>query len=358
MLTLNTVNDTVNPDGQLQSNTDRVLGIIQALSTTMKSAVSEISTINSNTKLLALNARIEAARAGERGAAFGVVAQEMQTLSNKTASVADSLATSTVGSVNELITVIGGNVRGSRLVDIALNSIDLVDRNLYERTCDVRWWATDAALVQALSTLEPSSLDYAARRMAVILGAYTVYFDLVICDLEGNIVANGRPDLYSSVGMNVRESNWFQRALGSSSGDEYAFQSAHDSHLVSNQQSLIYSCAVREDGASRSRVLGVLGVIFNWKAFSQAILRNLPLDTVEAERTTAMFVESDGTPVASCGSPIFENRFPVEKFDSLFRKNGYSFEKIEGRPYCIAHAIAPGFETYCTGWHTVLLQKM
>ncbi|MFO0944198.1 MAG: methyl-accepting chemotaxis protein [Pirellulales bacterium] len=257
-------------EGELQSNTDRVLGIIEQLSVMMKSAVSEICTINSNTKLLALNARIEAARAGERGAAFGVVAQEMQTLSARTASVADCLATNTLSSVNELITVIGGNVRGSRLVDIALNSIDLLDRNLYERTCDVRWWATDAAIVQALHSLEPTALDFASNRMAVILGAYTVYFDLVICDLEGNIVANGRPDLFRSVGQNVRDSVWFQKALGSHSGDEYAFQSSHDSHLVNNQQSLIYSCGVREDGASRGRMLGVLGVIFNWRAFSQA----------------------------------------------------------------------------------------
>lgn len=345
-------------NGELQSNTDRVLGIIEQLSVTMKSAVSEICTINSNTKLLALNARIEAARAGERGAAFGVVAQEMQSLSNKTASVADCLATDTLSSVNELITVIGGNVRGSRLVDIALNSIDLVDRNLYERTCDVRWWATDAAIVQALASLDPTALDYASKRMSVILGAYTVYFDLVICDLDGNIVANGRPDLYRSVGQNVRDTVWYQRALGSHSGDEFAFQSSHDSHLVNNQQSLIYSCGVREDGASRGRMLGVLGVVFNWKSFSQAILRNLPLDAAEAERTTAMFVQADGTPVAMCGSPIFETRFPVERFDSLFRKNDYAFETIEGRPYCLAHAVAPGFETYCTGWHALLLQRM
>ncbi|MFO0944197.1 MAG: hypothetical protein U0930_26100 [Pirellulales bacterium] len=71
-----------------------------------------------------------------------------------------------------------------------------------------------------------------------------------------------------------------------------------------------------------------------------------------------MFVQPDGTPVAMSGSPIFENRFPAERFDSLFRKNDYSFETIEGRPYCIAHAIAPGFETYCTGWHALLLQRM
>ncbi len=30
---------------------------------------------------------------------------------------------------------------GERLVDLALNAIEIIDRNLYERSCDVRWWA-------------------------------------------------------------------------------------------------------------------------------------------------------------------------------------------------------------------------
>ena len=34
--------------------------------------------------------------------------------------------------------------QGARLADLALNAIEIIDRNLYERTCDVRWWATDS----------------------------------------------------------------------------------------------------------------------------------------------------------------------------------------------------------------------
>jgi hypothetical protein len=42
-------------------------------------------------------------------------------------------------------------IRGSRLPDLSLNAIDIIDRNLYERSCDVRWWATDSAIVDELS---------------------------------------------------------------------------------------------------------------------------------------------------------------------------------------------------------------
>jgi len=119
-------------------NTARVISLIEQLTEAMTDAIGDIRKINGNTKLLALNARIEAARAGSNGSAFGVVAQEMQILSGQTALVADDLATKTQSSVSELVSIISGNVRGTRMADMALNCVDLVDRNLYERTCDVR----------------------------------------------------------------------------------------------------------------------------------------------------------------------------------------------------------------------------
>jgi hypothetical protein len=342
-----------------QSNTEQLLGIINRLSGTMKTAVSEIRDINANTKLLALNARIEAARAGDHGAAFGVVAQEMQTLSGQTASVADSLAYKTLAAVNDLVSIIGGNVRGTRLVDLALNSIDLVDRNLYERTCDVRWWATDAAIVEALQKGTRESTQLASQRMGVILNAYTVYHDLVVCNRAGEIIANGRPGQYNSVGRNEQRSPWFLEAIQSRSGDEFSFQGAHASSLVHNQDSLIYSCSVRQDGLSNGKVLGVLGVIFKWSSFSQAILHGLPLEGSENERTSRFITTPDGTIVASVGNNPFGVRFPIERFECVMNADkAFSFETIDNRRFCFAQAKAPGFETYSTGWHAILMQAL
>ena len=91
-------------------------------------------------------------------------------------------------------------------------NIDLIDRCLYERTCDVRWWATDSSVVDALTQNTQEAYEHASRRMGVILGAYTVYFDLVLCDLNGRTVANGRPDLYKSVGSDQSQEKWFRDA--------------------------------------------------------------------------------------------------------------------------------------------------
>lgn len=335
-----------------QCPSQRALRIIDELTIAVRSAIAEIRDINENAKLLTLNARIEAARAGEAGAAFGVVAQEMQGLSTKTASVADGMESST-SSIKDLVSIIGDNARGTRLADVALTNIDLVDRNLYERTCDVRWWATDSALVNALTTRNDSNAKFASARMGVILNAYTVYFDLVLCDTAGIVIANGRPDKYFAVGRNEKDANWFRQAISLRSGDEFVCQGPYRCAIVNAQPSLVYATAVREEGDSNGRPLGVLAVIFNWESLSKAILDGGTWDRF----THRMFVDETGQVLAASSNVTNDYSFPVQKYPELWAKEkGYFIEKVDGKNVCIAQAKSPGFETYATGWRSVIIQ--
>ena len=341
------------------SPTDRVVVVVRQLAATMRSAIEEIREINENAKLLSLNARIEAATAGISGAAFGVVAQEMQALSNNTANVADEMANKTQRSISDLVEIIGGSVRGQRLADIALNSIDLIDRNLYERTCDVRWWATDSSLVEALEAPAKTNADFASRRMGIILNAYTVYHDLVLCDLTGRVIANGRPHQYHSLGRDESKSQWFTRALATKSGDEFAFQSAHSSPLVSDRSVLVYSSTVRRNGEANGQTIGVLGVIFNWESLSKAILTNASLDSSEAKRTLRLITDNELNVLASSNPEDTRVRLPVDSVKQLLNQTkGHITTKWNGRDVCIAHAASPGFESYATGWHAFLIQDI
>lgn len=352
--------ESPNNQGDSQDDsTARITGFVGELANTMTSAIEEINDINADTQLLALNARIEAARAGQSGAAFSVVAAEMQALGAKTSEIANDLANRTRTSIDELIEVIGSSVRGGRLSDMALTSIDLIDRNLYERTCDVRWWATDSSLVDALTNSTPEAVKHASKRMGVILNAYTVYHDLVLCDLEGNIIANGRPGNYNSTGKSVSQAEWFQSAASSRSGDEYGFESAHRSPLVNNQSVLVYSCGVREGGSSTGRLLGVLGILFNWEDFAQQIVNSTPLSESERATTRCCICDSQGNLVAdSWGKQLDESLRLPEQAMIFAKKKSHQMAKVDGKNQCIAHAQAPGFETYSTGWHAVILQAI
>jgi hypothetical protein len=209
---------------------ERISELTATLLARIRGSIKEISEINLQARVLSINAQIEAARAGESGRAFAIVAEEMATFSDRTQRAAGKLEQESEKLVLELAEIsrqLATDVRGTRLCDLALTNIDLIDRNLYERSCDCRWWATDVAMVNALEQRSAESIAHAAHRLSVILKAYTVYYDIVLVDLQGAVIANGRPNTYRSQGSAQSKAPWFQAALSTSSGDDFGFQSVH-----------------------------------------------------------------------------------------------------------------------------------
>ncbi len=103
--------------------------------------------ISSEISILSLNATIEAARAGDAGRGFAVVANEVRVLADQAAKESKLL-----GSLrNELLQSFTER-EYDRLCDMGQTLVQLIVRNLYERTADVRWWASDEALVHCLES--------------------------------------------------------------------------------------------------------------------------------------------------------------------------------------------------------------
>src|SRR5579864_2147183 len=183
-----------------------------------------IQKITNQMKMLALNALIESSRAGTHGAGFAVVAQEVRSVGQQVETIARELEdhlTKRTGSLMDTIAHMTERSRGERMVDLSLNAIELIDRNLYERTCDVRWWATDSAVVDCAAAPDAAATAHVSERLAVILSAYTVYLDLWLCDLDGKVLANGRGDRFAVVGESVANTRWFREARSLRSGDDY-----------------------------------------------------------------------------------------------------------------------------------------
>lgn len=340
----------------------RIAGLLQALAGEVGNSMEEIQKINNMMRMIAFNSRIEAAKAGEAGKAFAIVSGEMRSLSEQTAQVARKLRQDTgkvIGEVQDISADLATQVRGTRLSDLALTNIDLIDRNLYERSCDVRWWATDSSLVSALLSGEQDDRDYASQRLGVILNAYTVYFDLVLCDTQGHIVANGRPRLYASEGKNCADRSWFRQAMQSRSGDDYGFESVHASALVDDARALVYSAAVREGGESNGSILGVLGIIFNYDALAQTIVTNTPVAGDAGTMTRVCIVDRNGLVLADSQGRLLQDRLDFPGLDRLMQQDkGYVITEVNGKRCCVAHAKAPGYETYSTGWHSLIVQQL
>jgi hypothetical protein len=74
-------------------------------------------------------------------------------------------------------------------------AVDIMDRNLYERANDCRWWALTSAFREILAKPTVSTLDRDAMAaiLACINGLYTVYTNLFVYDAGGCILAVSNP---------------------------------------------------------------------------------------------------------------------------------------------------------------------
>ena len=237
-----------------------------------------IQAITNQMKMLALNALIESSRAGAQGAGFAVVAQEVRHVGQQVETIARELETQLTARTGNLMASISQmteRARGERMVDLALNAVELIDRNLYERTCDVRWWATDSAVVDCAAAPNDISVTHVGDRLAVILGAYTVYLDLWLCDLDGRVLASGRNDRFDVRGQSVAGTSWFRDARSLRSGDDYTAGNVERQPLLGNAQVATYCASVREGGKANGRAIGVLAIHFDWEAQARAIVEGV-----------------------------------------------------------------------------------
>lgn len=331
---------------------ERILTLATKISDLATLKVDEIQKVTKATNILALNALIEASRAGEVGRGFAVVANEVKEISGRVTVIADELREMFRQEVVDLQDT-AQRVRGARLTDLAGYAIELMDRNLYERSCDVRWWATDSAVVDACTDPTPERCRHAAKRLGVILDSYTVYLDLWVVDKAGTVLANGRPDRWpGAVGASVAGEPWFRDALATRDGGAFAVADVERNHALGGSAVATYATAVRRDGEARGPVVGVLGIFFDWEAQAQTIVDGLRFTDEERRRTRVMLVDSRHRVIAaSDGRGVLSEHYPLRTGG----ETSGAYQDEAGR--LVGFALTPGYETYRgLGWYGVIEQ--
>ena len=331
--------------------------LIESVQGTLENSLQSIASVNTDLKVLSINAKIQAARAGALGAGFGVVADEMGNLASHTGEIITGLRTDVMSAMKSLIEL-ENSARGQRLAQMAAHNIDLVDSNLYERSCDVRWWATDSAIVDAVMRASNEDINFASQRMGVILEAYTVYFDLILCDISGNILCNGKPGKYRCAGLNMGRMAWFNQALATKSGSEYSFEGPLVSALADGKNTLVYSCGVRENGRADGKLQGVLGVVFNWDALGrEVLLQARAVLSAETEKPVKCYICHTGGAILSSTETFTRGgKIALENLPDIIKSKFTMREAANGQPLLIGSGLSRGFETYKTGWASVITE--
>ena len=188
-------------------------------------------------------------------------------------------------------------------------AIDIMDRNLYERANDCRWWALDVRLQRALAAQgSPQGAEAAAQAQQVlqhINGLYTVYSLLLVFDVRGQVVAVSDPAQAHHVGRQL-DAPWVAATLALRDPERHVVSRHEPTALyatdttdgaVSERPTYVYASSVQHEG----QVVGGVAVVFDGEPQFAAMLRDaLPDSAGEGATAPAgLLVTRDGRVVAS-----------------------------------------------------------
>ena len=160
-------------------------------------------------------------------------------------------------------------------------SVDLLDRNLYERANDCRWWAASPAL---------ATLDAQTCRQTLnhINGLYTVYANLFVFDRHGVVIASSQD---ARIEGQKLSQPWVAQCLGVRDASGYVVSPFECTALYAGKRTYIFSAPIMDDG----HVTGGVGVVFDSAPQLAAMLEAVLPPTTGA---MALFCRPDGTAIS------------------------------------------------------------
>ncbi len=177
-------------------------------------------------------------------------------------------------------------VIAARLYDLeflASLAIDIMDRNLYERANDCRWWALTSYFRRMLSQREiiPDQAAQAADILAYINSLYTVYTNLFVYDRDGRVAAVSNPAEKELVGQRLG-AEWVRHTLGLKDSQLYTVSAFESTPLYAGpsgpRHTYVYNAAIASPN-DHDRAVGGIGIVFDSEPEFKAMLHDaLPRD--------------------------------------------------------------------------------
>lgn len=231
-------------------------------------------------------------------------------------------------------------------------AIDIMDRNLYERANDCRWWALNQVFREELVDPRPHDREQRQRLTEVlrtINGLYTVYSNLILFDQSGRVMAVSNPAYNDWVGRQLADA-WVRPTLGLADTNSYHVSTFEPSGLYGDEHTYIYSAAVREPDGNEP--IGGIAIVFDAKPQFSAMLEEVLPRQASGEPvagTFAVFAERTGRIVAST-DPALQPGMPLligYEFFNLAQGESYTNIVIfNGRYYAVGSTMSAGYREY------------
>ena len=286
----------------------------------------------------------------------GNIAQSKQHSSNRDFSksllneigVSGTKANSSLANLNQ--TIITSIVNKSEFLSSLI--IDIMDRNLYERANDCRWWSLTSYFREALD--DKNSIVHKKEKISSILkyinDLYTVYSNILIFDEEGDVVAVSNTKDEYLVGKQLTN-EWVKNTMNLKDTSKYCVSKFEKTTLYNNESTYIYCSAIRSIKNSK-KITGGIAVVFDSKPELQAMLEEtLPKDkhgqTISG--VFALFTNKNKKVISSTNNAFKINAF-LDLDDAFFTlENGHKKSKIiqfNDKYYAIGVKCSKGYREY------------
>jgi hypothetical protein len=303
--------------------------------------------INDDLGLLVLNGQIASAR--KNAAEFMPVLEAIRKIGSDIAQIFNASVTS----LQEL-TVMSSHLNNAGF--LASLAVDIMDRNLYERANDCRWWALTSAFRRNLAKPLLTAADQAQMNdiLQYINALYTVYTNLYVYDSQGKIVAVSDKHQVGLINTYLDDSTGFSTALLHADSQHYTVSEFLPLSLYQGQHTYIYNAAIT-DLQDANKVIGGIGIVFDSQPQFAAMLSEILPREKNGQLLAdcfAVFTDRKKQIVAVANNPQLQvgGVLPLaEHYVALHNgERSSSIIRYQGKNYVLGVAASKGYREYKT----------
>ncbi len=216
-------------------------------------------------------------------------------------------------------------------------AIDIMDRNLYERANDCRWWALTPQFQEELSSDIPD-VNILAHTLAYINELYTVYTNIFIFNAQAEVVATSKDD--TIIGRKL-QGNYVNATLRNKDSQNYFVSDFENTALYEEKATYIYSASIVAYG----KIVGGIGVVFDAEPEFKAILQDTsPLN----EGSFMLFIDKTKKVIATTHSDIaLLSTLDID--DTFIKKEKHAISQeviFKEKEYIISSVYSQGYREY------------
>ncbi|WP_040724784.1 cache domain-containing protein [Thiomicrorhabdus sp. Kp2] len=239
-------------------------------------------------------------------------------------------------------------------------AIDVMDRNLYERANDCRWWALNSSFRQILTknhqigSITPEESKRLTKILAYINSLYTVYTNIILYDNSGKILAVSNESENHIVGTTLPRPTETARCLKLQDTQSYTVSEFHKSELYDNEYTYIYHAPVKAWEDLNTNVGGI-ALIFDSKPEFFAMLKETEpkyLNDAINKTTFSAYIDRDGKVISSTHPDIKAEsilNMPKEVLEAENGENDTIAWQWNNTTYLVGYKVSTGYREYKNG---------